>query len=362
MSLPAPRTIAPARCEVRRLVLYGQGMPSSKYDVEIDLAQAPDTSHAYMVELVGSNKRVLDVGCATGYLAKALTAFGNVVSGVELDSAAADQARPWLDRVVIGDLEQLDLVAEFGEDAFDVVVFGDVLEHLRDPLRVLRQARPLLRLGGWVVLSVPNIAHGDVRLALLKGRFDYTKVGLLDDTHVRFFTRQSLGRFLRDGGFAAVEFRRTTAEMFSTEVGVRREDYDAALVEAVQTDPEALTYQFVVRAVRDDAIHLETAVLDRIDQLQLRVRELEGELSAAVAERDRLAGQADRLQDHERLAGELAEQRRLVAHYQAEIDALYQTTLMRLARIPRAAWARMRRASAAKGARGAGSDADTALG
>jgi 2-polyprenyl-3-methyl-5-hydroxy-6-metoxy-1,4-benzoquinol methylase len=311
-------------------------MAESKYDTEIDLANS-ETSHAKIVELVGSNKRVLDVGCATGYLAQVLGTFGNTVSGVEYAAAAAEQARPHLADLVIGDVETVDLVAELGEGQFDVVVYGDVLEHLRDPLPVLRQARRLLAAGGSVVISVPNIAHGDVRLALLSGRFEYGKLGLLDETHTRFFTRDSLEAFVRDAGFAAVDIRRTTAELFSTEIGVRAEDYDPALIEEIRRDPEATTYQFVVRAVRDDAHYVNTELGGRIERHEQRIAELEGEnerLRAAVA-----GAAAERAAAAERVA---ALEQELTAH-RTELDRVYQTRLWRAARLPRALYGGGRR-------------------
>lgn len=312
-------------------------MVVSKYDVQLDLAGAPDTSHAYMVDLVGSNKCVLDVGCATGYLAKALTAFGNRVCGVEYDAAAAEQARPYLDKVMVADLETADLVAGFGEGSFDVVMFGDVLEHLRDPLLVLRKARPLLKPGGSVVVSVPNVAHGDVRLALLRGKFEYRNLGLLDETHVRFFTRESLGRFMADGGFVMVDVRRTAAALFSTEIGVRREDFDPKVVEEVEADPEATTYQFVVRAVRDDALRVEAELLERVEQQSLRIRELERQIERLTEERDSSVAQAD---DSRADRESLMEQ---VMQMQDELHRIQHSTLMRAARAPRAVWAKFNR-------------------
>jgi 2-polyprenyl-3-methyl-5-hydroxy-6-metoxy-1,4-benzoquinol methylase len=318
-------------------------MAASKYDTEVDLAGSA-TSHAKIVELVGANKRVLDVGCATGYLAQVLQAFGNTVSGVEYEAAAAEEARPHLVDLVIGDLETLDLVAELGEARFDVVVFGDVLEHLRDPLPVLRQARRLLAPAGSVVISVPNIAHGDVRLSLLKGRFEYGKLGLLDETHTRFFTRDSLEAFVRDAGFAAVDIRRTTAELFSTEIGVRAEDYDPAVVEAIRSDPEATTYQFVLRAVRDDAHYVNTELTGRIERHERRIAELEQEVerlraevatgvaAAATAAAERTAGE----ERTAALAQELRER-------QAELDRIQQTKLWRAARLPRGFYGGLRR-------------------
>jgi 2-polyprenyl-3-methyl-5-hydroxy-6-metoxy-1,4-benzoquinol methylase len=325
-------------------------MAVSKYDVEVDLADS-ETSHAKMVDLVGSNKRVLDVGCSTGYLARTLSASGNRVWGVEYDAAAAAEARPHLERVVVGDLEALDLVAEFGEAAFDVVLFGDVLEHLRDPLPVLRQARPLLAPGGSVVISVPNVAHGDVRMALLLGRFRYTKLGLLDETHTRFFTRESLDVFLRDAGFVAVDVRRSRAALFTTEVGVREDEVDPAVVERLRRDPEAETYQFVLRAVRDDVLALPEELAARAERQELRLREVEAEVAGLRAAADRAAAErdaaAERAARAEREAAEAAaraaEEAERAAAAESELARLHATRLLRASKLPRAAYGALRR-------------------
>jgi 2-polyprenyl-3-methyl-5-hydroxy-6-metoxy-1,4-benzoquinol methylase/outer membrane murein-binding lipoprotein Lpp len=257
---------------------------SSKYDIVVDLS-LEDNSHTMMVRLVGANKRVLDVGCANGYLARVLVENGCTVSGVEVDAAAAEQARSLLQDLVVGDLEQLDLAAELGTGRFDVVVLGDVLEHLRDPLPVLRSVRPLLAQGGYVVMSIPNVAHGAVRVSLLKGRFDYRPLGLLDTTHLRFFTRESLTALLHDAGLAPTDFLRTTAGLFETEQELRPDDVPADLVEQVMSDPDASTYQFVVRAVPDDADHLVAAMRgsfeQRLEQLGEQVAQLQAQLAQA---------------------------------------------------------------------------------
>ena len=319
-------------------------MAVSKYDIEVDLAAAPETSHAKMVELVGSNKRVLDVGCSTGYLARVLSALGNVVSGVEYDAPAAKEAEPSLARLVVGDLERLDLVTEFGEGSFDVVVFGDVLEHLRDPMPVLRRARPLLAPGGSVVISVPNIAHGDVRLALLKGRFRYTKLGLLDETHTRFFTRENLDPFLRDAGFVPVDVRRTYAPLFSTEVGVQADEVDPAVVAELRADREAETYQFVLRAVRDDAVHLDLGLTARAEQLELRLRELTKELEQVrAAARDEVAEARDQAAERvARAEAEAAAARADAELARTELAEVYQTRVMRMAKLPRSIYGAVR--------------------
>ena len=143
------------------------------YDADFD-ALSDNNSHSLMVRLVGPDKRVLDVGCATGYLGEALIARGCRVSGVEIDPESASRAAKLLDEVVVADLAQVDLVAHFGAASFDVVVLGDILEHLTDPDRLLRHVTRLLAPGGSVVISTPNVTHGSLRLALLQGRWRYT--------------------------------------------------------------------------------------------------------------------------------------------------------------------------------------------
>jgi SAM-dependent methyltransferase len=273
-----------------------------------------------------------------------LNALGNTVSGVEYDAAAAKEAEPDLAKLVVGDLESLDLVAEFGEGTFDVVVFGDVLEHLRDPMPVLRRARPLLAPGGSVVISVPNIAHGDVRLALLKGRFRYTKLGLLDETHTRFFTRENLDPFLRDAGFVPVDVRRTYAPLFSTEVGVQADEVDPAVVAELRADREAETYQFVLRAVRDDAVHLDLGLTARAEQLELRLRELTKELEQVrAAARDEVAEARDQAAERvARAEAEAAAARADAELARTELAEVYQTRVMRMAKLPRSIYGAVR--------------------
>lgn len=318
-------------------------MASSKYDTVIDLEDR-NNSHTLMVELVGSNKKVLDVGCANGYLAKVLGERGCSVSGVEYDAAAAEEARPHLEQLVVGDLETLDLTAELGTGRFDVVVFGDVLEHLRDPLPVLKQARDLLAPGGYVVISIPNVAHGSVRLSLLQGRFDYGPLGLLDETHIRFFTRDNLRALLRDAGFAATDFLRTTAGVFETELRVQAEDFDPALVEQVLADPDALTYQFVVRAVPDDADFSVTAMRE---QFEARLEEAVREIAAAEARADRAEREREEVRSalqaqltamHEQVVAREEELERL----RSTIDAMNRTAAVRVTSKARSVVSRVR--------------------
>lgn len=148
-------------------------------------------------------RRVLDVGCGAGALGAALRAERGVeVTGLELSPAAAARAAERLDRAIEADLERLEELP-FEPGHFDAMVFGDVLEHLHDPHRLLRTLRPWLADDGVVVCSIPNVGHWSVVLPLLASdRWTYEDAGLLDRTHVHFFTLAEAEAMLRECGFA----------------------------------------------------------------------------------------------------------------------------------------------------------------
>jgi 2-polyprenyl-3-methyl-5-hydroxy-6-metoxy-1,4-benzoquinol methylase len=162
-------------------------------------------SHRLLAAAVPPGSRVLDVGCATGYLAAELARSGCAVTGVEPAAEAAAAARDQCEAVVHGDVEEADCRAELEALApFDAIVCGDVLEHLRDPWEALAFVATLLAPGGRVAVSVPNIAHWTGRRALLRGRFDYAAHGLFDVTHLRFFTRSSAHSLVAAAGLRVV--------------------------------------------------------------------------------------------------------------------------------------------------------------
>lgn len=287
----------------------------SLYHTTVD-PHAPNDSHALMLDLIGRADRVLDVGCATGFLAEALQRRGATVSGVEFDAEAGRRALPFLDKLVVGDLDSLDLAREFAPAMFDVVVFGDVLEHLKDPLAALGQARALLAPGGAIVVSIPNVAHGSVRLALLQGRWDYRDIGLLDRTHIRFFTRSTLLALLRDAGLVAVDVRRTTVDPLGAEIPVDSTRLPSGVLDWLRREPDADTYQFVLRAVRDDDDGAREAIV-------------------AAARRD-----ADRVLELER---QVAEDRESREELERRLESVLGSRSYRALALPRRAYGRIRR-------------------
>jgi 2-polyprenyl-3-methyl-5-hydroxy-6-metoxy-1,4-benzoquinol methylase len=215
-------------------------------------AQLPE-EHGLKKQLnfVGHNKRVVEFGCATGYFSKMLQARGCRVTGLEISPHAAQEARQYCENVVVADLDFVSVKDVLSHYTYDVAVFGDVLEHLRNPWKVLEETRQLLRPHGTVVACIPNIAHGAIRLALLQGRFEYAPVGILDDTHLRFFTKASILEMFARCGYSVQAVDRVRIPVFSGSPlfpKVLRTDFPPQLVQFIETTDEADTLQFVIQA------------------------------------------------------------------------------------------------------------------
>jgi 2-polyprenyl-3-methyl-5-hydroxy-6-metoxy-1,4-benzoquinol methylase len=290
---------------------------------------ASDSTAARVVRLVGTGKRVLELGCSTGYMSRVLSERGCRVVAVEQDAEAADRAQPFCERVIMGDIEQLDLTRVLRKHRFDVVVAADFLEHLKDPLELLRELKSFLREDGYIVASVPNVAHGSVRLALLGGEFPYRPTGLLDRSHLRFYTRGSLLKLFEAAGFVIRHLELQNKRIDDSEVPFDRAAVPPAVLEAVSRDPEALTYQFIVVAhplpleglafvqgtIVSAVIEKEAAearsrqLADEGDALRRRVEDLEAQQQTAEARIRELTQERDQARsDFARLHLTLEEQ------------------------------------------------------
>jgi len=215
-------------------------------------ALKPDRYSSHSVILAwlgdGGGRRLLDVGAAGGLLSRPLSARGWRVTAVEHDAVAARELDGACERVIVADAEALPPLG----GPFHAVLFGDVLEHLRDPARVLRDVGRDLAAGGRVIVSVPNVAHLWIRLSLLAGRFDYADRGILDRTHLRFFTKRTLWELLRAGGLRARRWTATPVPLYQV-VPERLHGGPLSAVHALSAAvsralPGLLAYQFVVEA------------------------------------------------------------------------------------------------------------------
>ena len=149
----------------------------------------------------GPNK-IMDCGCAAGQLGKGLIESNKAseVIGIEIFEPAAREAMKIYKKVHMGDIETMDLSYE---EYFDIVVCGDILEHLKEPRNLVRQIHRALKTGGILICCVPNIRYWRIwRDVIFKGDFCYTAEGILDQTHLRFFTSRSLRRMLTQASFS----------------------------------------------------------------------------------------------------------------------------------------------------------------
>lgn len=151
----------------------------------------PYEAHRLIYNKIESWSNVLDAGCATGYFAKKLKEKKCNVWGIEIDSFASQKARKYCEKVFVGDIEK-EKSLPFRKHFFDYILLMDILEHLKNPSSALQIFVPYLKKEGKIIISVPNVAFLSIRLALLRGKFTYQKLGIMDETHLRFFTRKTL--------------------------------------------------------------------------------------------------------------------------------------------------------------------------
>jgi 2-polyprenyl-3-methyl-5-hydroxy-6-metoxy-1,4-benzoquinol methylase len=211
----------------------------------------PHSSHSVILKWLGEGRgrRILDVGAADGIVSRRLTERGWRVTGLEGDPTLAQAGARHCERMLTANLNR-----EIPEVAgpFDAILYGDVLEHLVDPLRVLVELDRALVPDGFVVISVPNIAHLYIRLLLLVGRFDYIDRGILDDSHLRFFTERSLRALIADAGLSVERFTATPAPLYQILPASWHKRWVAAThaVNAViaRSLPRLLGYQLIVLA------------------------------------------------------------------------------------------------------------------
>jgi glycosyltransferase involved in cell wall biosynthesis len=192
--------------------LHKMGLYNSRYEMNgnryIYKKADPYSSHAQILKWIDEERpaEVLEVGTATGYLSSEMTKRGCAVTGIEQDPEMAELARPVCREMLVGNVETMELD---GLGRYDAIICGDVLEHLRDPRAVLQKLSRFLKPGGRILISLPNVANFWVRLNLLFGRFNYSRVGILDETHLRFFTLKTSKQLAADSNLDVIGIKVT---------------------------------------------------------------------------------------------------------------------------------------------------------
>ena len=164
--------------------------------------------HDYLAELpTNPNARILEVGCGTGDMGVQAISEGKcgTYHGIEICSKAAAKAREQITEVIVADVEELD--PPWPDSFFDALILSEVLEHLFDPWNTLKKLRPLMKAGALVFSSSPNAAHYAVISMLLRGELAYTEKGIMDRTHIRWFTPKAYRRMFEHSGFHVTSVR-----------------------------------------------------------------------------------------------------------------------------------------------------------
>ncbi len=157
------------------------------------------------IQFVTPNSRVLEFGAANGAATRYMKETLNCkVTAIELIPEMAEIGAQYAEKMIISDIDFGNWENEI-EGKFDYIVFGDVLEHLRYPDLAIQKASKYLAEEGYICTSVPNLGHNAIMLSLRKGIFNYSETGLLDNTHIHFFTRNSLFSMFEKQGFSCVE-------------------------------------------------------------------------------------------------------------------------------------------------------------
>jgi O-antigen biosynthesis protein len=266
-----------------------ENLPSKRYEpVVVDL-ENKNHSHTLIIESTGFNKSVLEIGTSTGYLSKILKERGNRVTGIEIDQEASSIAQQYCDPMIVGDIELLNLEEIFKTVSFDVIICGDVLEHLKKPATVLKKLRKFLKPEGYLVVSLPNFCHGDVLLNLLNGDFHYTSIGLLDETHLHFFGLKNIYSIFTDCGYQIKDMHTTNLDIGTTELRIDNTKIPRDLLQFIRSLPNSTVYQYIFRAYPSDnekpsAIGETDITRLFSDSLQESRLELQAPLKAKVEE------------------------------------------------------------------------------
>lgn len=167
----------------------------------------PSEGNQYLASLIPPGAyNILDVGCATGGMGRLLKKGRSCrVVGIEVDPRMAQEARQVMDEVIEGDVETQSLTLE--ENSFDCVLYGDVLEHMRNPWQVLERHKAYLKPGGRALACIPNVQNFRIIGMLLAGKWEYTDSGLMDSTHLRWFTRREIYKLFESAGYKNIQIK-----------------------------------------------------------------------------------------------------------------------------------------------------------
>ncbi len=220
----------------------------NKYDFQLDLYSK--NSPSIIVRFIEGGSRVLEFGPATGRLTKYLKEDKNcVVDIVEINEEDGLNAKKHANISFIGehegDIEKYVWFNSIQGILYDYIIFADVLEHLKNPDLVLKKCNKILKDNGSILISVPNTAHNSIIINLINDEFRYTNVGLLDNTHLRFFTYKSLKRLINQAGYETVNEKYVYSRVGENEIDCSYSDLDKNIAKFIRLREKGNIYQYV---------------------------------------------------------------------------------------------------------------------
>lgn len=223
----------------------------SKYNIPLVLDN--NNSHAKIIKRVQPNSVILEFGPAHGVMSKYLCEVLHCsVYAVEYDLNAAKDAEPFCTEIIVANIEDYGWELSFAGIKFDHIIFADVLEHLYNPWEVLKRVRPFLKEHGSVLISLPNIAHNAIIMNLLEGKFEYKPTGLLDNTHIRFFTKNSIDSMIKECGYRVTDIDSVFIQPSSTEFEQSYLKFNKGTVASLAQNYYGHVYQFIYEISEGD--------------------------------------------------------------------------------------------------------------
>ena len=218
----------------------------SKYDFKVDLSE--NTSTGLILKKIGRGSTVLEFGCATGRMTRYMQEHLHCkVYIVEIDPDAYKTASQYAADGVCGDIMNMEWKKKFSDIRFDHILFADVLEHTLNPDLVIREASGLLAPDGNIIFSIPNITHNDIILKAINNHFDYTNIGLLDNTHIHFWGLENIKDFAERNGLHTYNIEATYCETGYTEqYNGELRDTSEILLNILNERLCGTVYQFVI--------------------------------------------------------------------------------------------------------------------
>jgi 2-polyprenyl-3-methyl-5-hydroxy-6-metoxy-1,4-benzoquinol methylase len=206
-------------------------------------------------DLIEDGSRVLDIGAGNGLLSQLLTRKNKEIhiDGVEPNPIAAGIARPYYKNFFIGYIEDHSSEIPWGD--YDYIVMADVVEHIADPTSLLQLISKNISPSAKLVLSIPNVSFGSVRISLMNGNFEYVDSGLLEKTHIRFYTLNTIKKLIKNVGMHTEQFVFLKRKVFGSEIPLKRNLKNLLLFLFFIGDETAFIYQYLIILSRNPESH-----------------------------------------------------------------------------------------------------------